>query len=444
LSRPHRFASLLLLTWAAHVYADEPQKFSPQQLRDDLSALEAGIERTHPDIEHSVDRETLARAIGDVKARLDHPMTRDEAWTVFTALNPVLADGHLSITFPGGNVAELERHLKSGGLLFPYNVHVAEHGAIFIRSKLNGDATPLAGARIEMLDGVPAGEVTAKLLAHTNGDTPTFRAALLSDRFPLWYWKFFGERRAYRIKLAGTETLVDGSGDMPFAYREKSFEELYRLELLGEAAAVLTIGQFYWRDKPAFYEFTRSAFTRIRDAGVRTLVIDIRTNSGGDDDVWIEGVMPYIASAPFRNGSTYLLKIIEGRQKEGQKVGEVVRGAQETLYPTQLDNPLRFKGKVYVLIGSRTYSSSVLFTNVVQDSRFGTIAGVGGAARSTQSGGTQNLKLPNTQIGLVVPRFVLTRPSGAAGLLEPDLLVVDDPFRPMTAVETLLKMASQR
>lgn len=433
-----RLVSVLLLIWAAHVSADEPPKVSVQQLQEDLSALEAGIARTHPDIAHSVDPRTLARATDDLRARLDHPMTRDEAWTEFTALNPVLADGHLSITFPGGAVAEMERHFKAGGVLFPYNVYVDEHGGIFIRSKLNGDATPLAGSRIEMLDGVPASEVAAKLLAHTNGDTLAFRAVLLSDRFPFWYWKFYGQRRTHRLTVAGRETQVDGIAEIPLAYREKSFEQLFRLDLLGDSA-VLTISQFYWRDKSAFYEFTRNAFTGIRDAGARTLIIDIRANTGGDDDVWIEGVMPYIASAPFRNGSTYQLKIIEGRQKEGQKVGDVVRGKQDTLYPPQLDNPLCFKGKVYVLIGPKTYSSSVLFTNIVQDSRFGTVAGVGGAARTTQSGGTQNSTLPNTQIGLVVPRFVLTRPSGTAGLLEPDLLVVDDPFRPMTAIEALLR-----
>jgi hypothetical protein len=39
---------------------------------------------------------------------------------------------------------------------------------------------------------------------------------------------------------------------------------------------------------------------------------------------------------------------------------------------------------------------------------------------------------------MVVPRFVLTRSSGSEGLLQPDLLVLDDPFRPMAAVETLM------
>jgi len=76
----------------------------------------------------------------------------------------------------------------------------------------------------------------------------------------------------------------------------------------------------------------------------------------------------------------------------------------------------------------------------MQDCGFGTLAGTGGRARSTQSGGTQNIKLPNTEM-TVVPRFVLTRSSGGEGLLQPDVMVVDDPFRPMAAVETLMRHA---
>lgn len=157
-------------------------------------------------------------------------------------------------------------------------------------------------------------------------------------------------------------------------------------ELLPEKAALLTINEFYWRDKPKFYEFTRSAFERMKAADTRTLLIDLRANGGGDDDVWIEGVMMHIATRPYRNGAAYVLKIIEGRAKEGQKVGDVVHGSQETVYQPQLDHPLRFKGKVCVLIGPRTYSSSVLFSAAVQDNGFGVLAGVGGAARGAQSG----------------------------------------------------------
>jgi hypothetical protein len=41
---------------------------------------------------------------------------------------------------------------------------------------------------------------------------------------------------------------------------------------------------------------------------------------------------------------------------------------------------------------------------------------------------------------IVVPRFVLTRTSGRGGLLQPNVLVVGDPFRPMTAIESILRL----
>ena len=381
----------------------------------------------------------LARALSGVKARLDRSMTRDEAWVAMAALNPVMKDGHLVVTFPGGTSAELSRHLSGGGRLFPFDVHVAADGELFIRSALNGEASALQGRRIDAIDGVPGRQISERLLAHINGDTPAFQAALLSARFPFFYWKLFGDQQSYRLKVAGVESVVEGRSDMPLAYADRSFEQLFRFEMPNARQAVLTVNQFYWREKSKFYDFTRDAFARMQAAGTQTLVIDIRANSGGDDDMWIEGIMPYIASKPFRNGSDYLLKVIEGRQKEGQKVGDVVHGSQSTYQPAP-DNPLRFTGKVYVLIGPYTYSSAILFTNAVQDYGFATVVGTGGAARTTQSGGTQNVKLSRTQMGLVVPRFLLKRPSGAEGLVQPDILIPDDPFRAATAIEALLRL----
>jgi Periplasmic protease len=418
---------------------DAPQTFSPRELRQDLAELEAAIDRIHPDVEHSVRKADLARALSDVRARLNRPMTRDEAWVTLAALNPVMADGHLVVTFPGGSSAELNRYLSAGGRLFPFDVHVAADGELFIRSALNGEATALQGRRIEAIDGVAGRQISQRLLAYVNGDTRAFQAALLSARFPFFYWKVFGDKQSYRLKVAGVESVVEGRGDMPLVYTERSFEQLFRFEMPNARQAVLTVNQFYWGEKSKFYDFTRDAFVRMQAAGTRTLIIDLRGNSGGDDDMWIEGIMPYIACKPFRNGSDYVLKIIEGRQKEGQKVGEVVRGSQSTYQPA-LDNPLRFTGKVYVLIGPYTYSSAILFTNAVQDYGFATVVGTGGAARATQSGGTQNVKLSRTQIGLVVPRFLLKRASGGEGLVQPDILIPDDPSRAATAIEALLRL----
>ncbi|HET9447805.1 MAG TPA: S41 family peptidase [Steroidobacteraceae bacterium] len=418
--------------------AEAPQTFSPQELRQDLAELEAQIYRIHPDVEHSVRKADLARALSGVRARLDRSMTREEAWVTLAALNPVMSDGHLVVTYPGGSGAEISRHLSNGGRLFPFDVHVAADGELFIRSAFNGEASALQGRRIDAIDGVAGRQISERLLAHVNGDTPALRAALLSMRFPFFYWKLYGDKQSYRLKVAGVESLVEGRSEMPLAYADRSFEQLFRFEMPNPRQAVLTVNEFYWREKPKFYEFTRAAFARMKAAGAQTLVIDIRANTGGDDDMWLEGLMPYVADKPYRNGSDSVLKVIEGRQKQGQKVGDVVRGSQSTYQPS--DNPLRFTGKVYVLIGPATYSSAILFTNAVQDYGFATVVGTGGAARATQSGGTQNVKLSRTQIGLVAPRFLLKRPSGAAGLVQPDVLIPDDPFRAATAIEALLRL----
>ena len=429
----------LLACGVAH--SQQPATFTPEQLRQDVAAIEAAIERTHPDIAHSVDPAVLGRAIEDVRAKLDHPMSAGEAWTVLSRLNSVMADGHLAVVYPGGTANEIRQYVKGGGRLFPFAVLVTPEAEIVVRARLDETATPLAGRRIEMLDGVSAHDVAEKLLAHMNGDT----VACVRSCSRNVSRSGIGSSTA-SARPCACASPVPTRSSKPAApsharYQEKSFEQLFRLDLLDDAGALLTIDEFYWRDKPQFYAFTREAFARMRNAGTRTLIIDIRANPGGDDDVWIEGIMPYIATRSFSNGSSYRLKIIEGRQKEGQKVGDVVRSSQETQYPPQLDNPLRFTGKVYVLISPRTYSSAVLFSTVMQDRGFGTLAGTGGGARSTQSGGTQNIKLPNTQMTMVVPRFVLTRSSGSEGLLQPDVLVVDDPFRPMAAVETLMRHA---
>jgi C-terminal processing protease CtpA/Prc len=191
--------------------------------------------------------------------------------------------------------------------------------------------------------------------------------------------------------------------------------------------ALLTVSSFAWPDKAQFLAFTHEAFQELRAGGSRNLIIDVRANGGGDDVMWIEGILPYIATKPYRWGSRFRKRVVVADSAKHEAVGDIVDGEIETWVPPQPDNPLRFSGKVYVLVGSATYSSAVVFSNVIQDFGFGTIAGVGGSVRTAQSGGVRRTTLPNCGLIFAAPRFVLTRPSGAAepALLTPDLAVRD-------------------
>lgn len=435
--------SLCLLAGSA---AAAPEALSAEALQQDLRFMRAEIERIHPEPSLFVSRETLRLAYGRLEEQLSRPMNRDQAWRTFATLNPLFADGHMFVIQPDWK-ADTRAHVASGGRLFPYEVQVDSQGGMIIQSELGGEPGKLAGMRIERINGVPASRVAGELLGLMAGDTPALQAHLLSRRMWLYYWKTFGAPGQFELVLSKngvTRTLkVAGSGAVPqsAADNKASFAQTFGFELLPGKAALLTINQFQWPERQAFYDFTKDAFTKIRDAGVTTLIIDVRENTGGDDDLWKVGLLPYVADKPARNGSSYIKKVIAGRASGTEQVGDVAHGFGDTWVAPQPENPLRFTGSTYVLVGRLTYSSAVLFSNVMQDFGFAKLVGSGGYARTRQTGGVQIIVLPNTGLEISIPRFVLDRPSGKRepALVRPDITVPDSPLNRRMAVKALLE-----
>lgn len=433
-----RFLWLLLCLGSLPLAAQT--RYPATQLLEDLTTLETAIRTTHPDLQHSTDEAEFARAMRSLRARLDRPMTRDEAWQAFATLNPLLADGHLFVGFANWR-ADTDAHLASGGVLFPFEVQ-ATPGQLIIRSELGGAGSPHVGARVRSINGVDVKQITATLLARVHGDTPAFRADLLSRRWWLYYWKMYGAPKEFAIVLddaARTSLRVPGSSQKPATLvTEATFEGQFAFALLPCNTAQLTVRSFSWDQQP-FLDFTQDAFRKMHDAGVRRLIIDVRDNGGGDDAMWIEGILPYVATKPYRWASTYKKRVVEGHRDEGEQLGAVVSGEIDRWIPPQPDHPLRYSGELYVLIGGGTYSSAVLFANVVRDFGFGKLAGTGGSARADQSGGIQKAVLPNTGLAVWSPRFILKRPSGQSQplFLQPDVAIDEDPVRPQAAVDRL-------
>ncbi|GAB3253830.1 S41 family peptidase [Chitinimonas naiadis] len=423
-------------------------RYDVGQLQQDFLAMQTMISRTHPDVRHSVSHEALTQAYRRVAVQLQKPMTRDEAWRVLATLNPVFADAHLAITQPDWR-GQVLAHLKAGGGLFPYEVHVDPTGEVYIRAELGGKPTPLAGARIDTINGRKAGDVVAAILDRTHGDTLAFRANIASRRWAYFYWKRYDAPERYTLTLhqgdrPQTLQLAAGTQTPAQIATDNDFDRQFQFALLPDNTALLTINSFYWEDKARYFAFTERAFTAIRDAKVSKLIIDIRANGGGDDDLWKKGLLRYIADKPYKGGSGYFKKVLAGRQSGTEQVGDVIAGTIQTWEGLEPEGPLHFHGKTYVLVGDNTYSSAILFSNVVQDYDFGKVVGTGGYARTLQSGGVQSQALPNTGLEIGAPRFLLIRPSGAAKpeLLTPDISLPDNPYVGDELVQTLLKRIS--
>ena len=440
-SRPAMLALIAIaLFGAASARARTAPVFTPEQLRADLRFVQDTVASTHPDPGFSADTEQLRQTYQRIDAQLNKPMTRDQAWRLMATLNPVYADAHMVLTQPDA-LGQSEAFLAGGGF-FPYEVVVDADGGLTIRAELGGAASPLSGVRIEQINGVPARRVVAELLERCHGDTAAFRANLLSTRWPFLYWKMYGDVAGFDLLTADGRQLRAAAGGKLPAYLggQSQFDRQFRFELLPGAAALLTVNTFYWPDKKQFTDFTERAFAQLRDAKVKTLLIDVRANGGGNDDMWMDGVLRHIADKPYRWASTYKKKVIKGRESATEKLGDVIDGTIDKWVQPQADDALHFGGATYVLVGRNTYSSAILFSNVVQDFGFAKVAGGAGSARVRQSGGTQNFVLPASGLGLSVPRLIFQRPSGAAApaLVRPDLLLPDSPYDSRELVDAVL------
>jgi hypothetical protein len=437
--------SALLLALAALCCAPlhaEPARFTPSQLQQDLQFLRSAIESTHPEPTLRSGRPAYEQAFQTAHDKLDRPMSRDEAWRVLAAMNPVFNDGHLGVVLPDWR-AETRTYLQAGGKLFPFEVMIDGQERLRIVHALGGGTTALAGLEVESINGVPAAHILRELAALVHGDTPAFRSKLLERRFWLYYWKNYGAPQRFTLQAGGQWLQAAAATQAPAVLAgDTSFEQAFQFRLLPGGAGLLTVKQFHWPDTQRFYDFTERAFTAMREAGTRTLVIDVRENGGGDDALWKNGILRYIADKPFRNGSSYVKKVLEGRAGPGEKVGDIVTGNVDSWVQPEPAHPLHFGGKVFVLVGDLTYSSAILFSNTVQDYGFARLVGAAGYAYVRQTGGTQKQHvLPNTGLEVVVPRFVLDRPSGKRepALLQPDIVLADDPYDRDALLNALLR-----
>lgn len=419
----------------------------PEQAKNDIAEWLTFVEKTHPDLAYTIkDVDLFYQQINQFKNSINEPISVRNFWLEMMKFNRVFSDGHVSLT-PYKKEDLINNYLENGGTLFPFEV-IFDDDQLIIKKKINGELSNLAGNKIKAINGIAINTVLEHLLKRTHGDSDNQRKALLATRFAVYYWLYFGEHKLFTLDIErGFERGVDEINNITvkashtIAYPDESFESTFQFSLLNKDTGLLTINKFLWpEDEARVFKFFESAFTEIKQKNLTHLIIDIRKNGGGDDILWIKGILPYIADKPWRTGSNYKLKVIAGRINEGQKEGDIVNGEISTIHKVDADNPLKYSGDVSVLVGPYTYSSSILFMNTIQDHQFGKLVGDKVGGKSGQTGGIQQLTLTNSKLHTVVPRFWLTRPKGGHNL---ELVTLDttihyDPMQPTQLIDKLL------
>ena len=188
-----------------------------------------------------------------------------------------------------------------------------------------------------------------------------------------------------------------------------------------------------------FVSFLNRMFAEMEQENIKTLVVDVQYNSGGNDlycSQLMEHLYPFSQLknfAAFARFSDFMLKYYPnsaGIKKDWERTGH-----QEELYPMPTPNadyqqPELFKGQVVFVMGPETFSSAGNLLTLVRDNNLSTIIGTTSTFGPSHYGNVIPFRFPNTSVWGTVSIQFFERPDKAKSdepFMQPDIEVnLDD------------------
>jgi C-terminal processing protease CtpA/Prc len=332
---------------------------------------------------------------------------------------------------------DVESDLAQRVLLLPLQVKVIG-GKPYVFRDFSSSSSSLAGLEISSIDGVPAAHIVKTLVSVTpgDGDTVTSREARISDwSFATELVRMFGSKNHYRVTLRDAtrkrETRVDLAGvELPKLleasrqrYRQDQWiERSADLAMLDNGAtARMTVrgfGGFADADRKLdLRQFFKESFETMRVRGTKALILDVRNNGGGEDELG-QILLSYLVDAPFTyyedlvlnktsfEFAKYAVEKVEipenlvERRADGRyhAVGHPNWGKQQPREPV-------FTGNVIALINGGSFSTTSEFLSQLHNHHRAIFVGEesGGGYYGNTSGPDAQVVLPNSKLVVQIP-----------------------------------------
>ena len=404
--------------------------FSAEELREDLRVMQSAFRNGHPSPARYRTPEQLEKKFQNLHDLVSSGMTAPEFYKLLWSVVAYMGDGH------GGIVGHtsLQNKLRTGPVLLPFRP-VIRGNRLFVLRNYSSVKMLIPGSEILALDGVPASDVLTEALQYVPADgyILTGKVHRLETRI-LWLYplmKGFPDshtilfRPTARAAPVKTTIRVVSAANLRERVRERHPELLqrrpvYEYEPLPEyAAARLTIRTLAENQERDFSEFLAESFARIRQEGVQHLILDLRNNPGGRSSYGIR-LYSYLTDRPFKfyehrytkRTSRSLVKYMTesfpslgktNNDREKLLSGGIRAGMRVDPVREPAENP--FLGKLYILINGGTFSAAAEVAAITRHNHRGVFVGreTAGAFEGNSSGVTPIVRLPNTQVGVVVP-----------------------------------------
>jgi len=411
-------------------------KIPPQVMQQDFQFFRNVLEESHPSLYWFQSKDSIDYFFGLAESQLKDSLTERQ---FRSKLNFVLAKircGHTVSRYS----KRYSRFLDTANLpLFPLQVKCWKD-TIVATSVMSRKPTPLSrGSIVKAINGVPASKLIDTFFNYINGDgySDQGRYQFLSNRgnFGTLYKNIYGLTPYFRIEYVDStgatefttlpvfEPAEDTSRNISRPIARDRNDEQHTLEIdTSLSSGYMTLNTFSrGNGVPGFF---KRSFKTLRKNKIKYLVLDVRSNGGGDAGNSTM-LTRYIANEPFKIADS--LYAIRRSSKYSSHIKWqpiywlmmtiVTRKARDNRYhfgyfERHYFSPKRrnhFDGEVFIITGGNSYSATTLFAQKVKGQSNVHIVGeeTGGGSYGNSAWMIPEVTLPATRVRFRLPKFRL-------------------------------------
>lgn len=426
----------------------------PDKLKEDVDYAYSKLQKMHPQLYWYISKQDLDHKFDSLKQTINQPLTPLQ---FYFKLQPVIADireGHLSLRIPRKKFSKREiKTLENKKGLFSRFEYYVKDDHLYITENKDSIENIQPGTEVLSINTVPVSEYLKKYraLISSDGYNTTFQSYFLKDVF----FNFYTAENGFK-DTATIETLYKGQKNTYTLHRESksrndldqdkqqekrtpekkvndyvassnSYNRNFKFLDKDSTTAYIKVKSFSRDYSDKFYKET---FEKIKKAGSKYLIIDVRNNYGGSL-YEINNLYSYLAPQPYvlikpsqltsrltplktnyfrkSNAFEYAFKSLAYPTYVFAQTFSTYKKDGKVFYKMKADKPTKpnkdaFNGKVFVLINGGSFSASSIITAKLKYDQRAVLVGeeTGGANDGTVAGFYSYQKLPHSRINLPI------------------------------------------
>lgn len=420
------------------------KKYSPKKLKEDYKIFQGALEESHPGLYWFTPKSEIDKVFAEEYSTIKDSMTERQFRTLLLKVITPIRCGHTSVSYS----RRYSRYLDTAGLkLFPLAFKVWKD-TLAVTANLNRqDSTLKRGTIVTAINNYPAKKLIDTFFNYITGDGYSIagRYQTLSSygTFGVLYKNVLGLTDTFHIKYInsnGSEESIaipvftpakDSADKSDSTLRPEKYTAKERRKLQSFSTRHIqvdtTLKSVYmllntFSNGTNLKKFFKSSFRNINRSGIRHLVIDVRSNGGGEagnstlltqyltdhDFVIADSLYAIKRTSKYRDNIRFqpiywiITSIITKKKSDGfYHFG---------FYERHKFKPLKknhFDGNIYILTGGNSFSATTLFVEQLKGQKNVKVIGeeTGGGAYGNTAWIIPELTLPNTKLRIGIPKF---------------------------------------